>query len=150
SKDITLLSVATQTGTLTTGSIQGFVFKADGVTPIGGAPVIAYYQNRSQANVPCPATGVPPVEESECAVAVVNTGGDGSFLLDRIPSGDLRIYAFDQASLAQGAAHVVLAAGSVQPLNILLAGGLGTVNGRVVDPAGAPVAGARVGGGFSI
>jgi hypothetical protein len=149
-RDITLLGVATRDATLKTGTIQGFVYKPDGVTPIAGAPVIAFYQTRSQPGVPCPLIGDPPAEPAECAVAVVTSGPDGSFLLDKVPSGELRLYSFDQASLAQGGAHVVLPAGTSRALNILLAGGLGTVTGRVLDPGGAPVAGARVGGGFTL
>ena len=149
-RDLTLLSVATRDVTLKTGTIQGFIYAADGVTPIAGAPVIAYYQTRSLPNVSCPSEGAPPKEPSECAVAVVTSGGDGAFRFETVTSGGLRLYAFDQASLSQGGAHVVLPAAATRTVNILLAGGTGTVAGRVVDPSGAPVAGARVGGGFTL
>ena len=77
-KDITLLTVATRDVSLKSGTVQGFVYKPDGVTPIAGVPVIAFYQTRSQPNVPCPLTGEPPTEPAECAVAVVTSGPDGA------------------------------------------------------------------------
>ena len=43
-----------------------------------------------------------------------------------------------------------MAADATVSVNVLLSGGLGTVRGVVLDAAGAPVPGARVGGGFSI
>ena len=79
---------------LKSGTVQGFVYKPDGVTPIAGAPVIAYYQTRSQPNVPCPLTGEPPTEPAECAVAVVTSGPDGAFRIDTVPSGELRSVVF--------------------------------------------------------
>ena len=149
-RDITLLNVELREITIKNGVVQGFIYQADGVTPLGDVPVIAYYQNRSQPNVPCPAVGSPPVEPPECAVGVVRSANDGTFLFEKITAGALRLYAFDQGSLAQGGAHVVLPPDATRQLNILLAGGLGTVLGKVVDPAGNPVVGARVGGGFTL
>ena len=150
SRDLRLLDVNVNNATVHNGRIEGFVYRPDGVTPIAGAPVIAYYQSRSQPNVACPKVGEPPEDVAECAVAFVTSGPGGSFALDKVTSGEVRLYAFDQASLAEGGAYVLLPADSRRTSNILLAGGLGTVTGRVVDPAGAPLAGARVGGGFTL
>ena len=150
SRDLTLLDVEVRDATVHTGRIEGFVYGPDGVTPIAGAPVIAYYQSRSQPNIACPKTGEPPRDVAECAVAFVTSGPNGAFALDKVTSGEVRLYAFDQASLAEGGAYVLLPADVRRTSNILLAGGLGTVTGRVVDPAGVPLAGARVGGGFTL
>jgi hypothetical protein len=150
SRDITLLDVPKRDITIKTGTIHGFVYRPDGVTPIADVPVIAYYQNRSQANVPCPKSGFPPKELPECAVAVIRSAADGAFAFEKVTAGELRLYAFDGDSLSQGNAHVVLPADASRTLNVLLVGGLATVTGRVVDPAGAPVAGADVGGGFTL
>ncbi|HEX4915743.1 MAG TPA: hypothetical protein VFV51_17415, partial [Vicinamibacterales bacterium] len=149
-RDITLLDVELREVTIKTATVAGFVYRPDGTTPIGDVPVIVYYQNRSQPNVPCPPVGSPPKEPPECAVAVVRSAADGAFLFEKVTAGALRLYAFDQGSLAQGGAHVVVAADETRQVNILLGGGLGTVIGKVVDPGGNPVPGARVGGGFSL
>ena len=81
---------------------------------------------------------------------MTRTDAGGAFVFDRIPSGELRLTSFDQSGLEQGDASVRLQASGTVSLNILIVGGLGTVTGVVLDPSGAVVAGARVGGGLSI
>jgi hypothetical protein len=148
-RDFTLYDVNTAPIQPTVGTISGFVLRADGTTPVGDVPVYAYYRNRSQAAVRCPP---PPggIEPEECAIAVTRTDAGGAFVFDRIPSGELRLTSFDQSGLEQGDASVRLQASGTVSLNILIVGGLGTVTGVVLDPSGAVVAGARVGGGLSI
>lgn len=146
-RDLVLLDVA-RPGAITIryGTLRGVVLRADGSTPVGNVPVFAYYQHLSQPGVRCPGASPPP----ECAVAAARTGGAGSYVFDRVVAGNLRVVAFDEATLQQGTASTVLAPEATVDVNVLLAGGLGTVTGVVLDPAGDPVPGARIGGGLAI
>jgi hypothetical protein len=144
--DLILLTVDMTPITLKMGTVTGHTFKADGVTPIAQAPVIAWYQSGSQAGIPCP--GDPP--PGECAVGVVNSDPSGAYAFSAVIAGALRLQTFDQNSLSQGQVRVILAADGAVDANILLSGGFGTVRGTVLDPAGQPVVGARVGGGLSL
>lgn len=145
-RDITLLDVAKREVTVKFGSLSGHVLRADGTTPVAGVPVIVWYTHLSQPGVSCP--GVPaPVE---CAIAMMTSDGRGAFAFPKVTAGELRIQTFDQGAFSEGQARVLLAADAVVEANVLLASGLGTVNGIVLDAANNPVAGARVGGGLSL
>ncbi|MCU1382351.1 MAG: LamG domain protein jellyroll fold domain protein [Acidobacteria bacterium] len=143
--EFVLLTVETTQVTLKTGTITGTTLAADGVTPITGVPVIAWYQSNSQPQILC------PPGQGECAVAVVNSDRlTGAYRLDGVTAGTIRLQTFDQASLQQGEARVILPLDGTAAANILLSGGVGTVRGSVLDALGQPVAGARVGGGLSL
>ncbi len=146
-RDITLLRDDRIPPTVTFGAISGVVLRGDGTSPAADVPVIAYYKRDSQPGVECKATDADP---TECALAVVNTDANGAFTFAKLASGKFRLETFDQLTLQQGEAGIVLQAGGQANVTILLDLGLGTVNGVVLDPSGAPVAGARVGGGLSI
>ena len=126
------------------------MLRADGSTPVADVPVYAWYRNRSQAAVRCPPPFPGADEPEECTIAVTRTDANGGFAFERIPSGELRLTSFDQSGLEQGDASIRLAADRSASLNILIVGGIGTVTGVVLDPSGAVVPGARVGGGLSI
>ena len=133
---------------VTYGVLRGTVRRGDGVTPVVDVPVVAYYRNASQPDLHCPDAGANP--ELECAVATTRTTGDGSFVFDRIPAGSFRLETFDQVTIQQGEARVIVPAGGTGAATVLLGLGLGTVRGIVLDPGGRPVQGARVGGGLSL
>ena len=145
-RDITLLDVATRDVTVKFGALSGHVLRADGITPVAGVPVIVWYQHLSQPGVSCP--GVPA--SPECAIAMMTSDGQGRFSFPKLTAGELRVHTFDQGAFAQGQARVVLAADAAVETNVVLASGLGTVQGIVLDAANNPVAGARVGGGLSL
>ena len=83
-------------------------------------------------------------------IGVARTDAAGRFELAHISAGQIRLATFDQLTFQQGEARVTLPADGAVDANLLLAQGLGTVNGTVVDRGGTPVAGARVGGGLSL
>ena len=143
-RNLTLFSLTSPTVTVKFGTATGHVLRADGSSPVSAVPVVAYYQNGSQPGVQC------PPGQSECAVGVAQTDAAGRFELARITGGQLRLVTFDQLTFQQGEARVTLPLDGSVDANLLLAQGLGTVNGTVLDGGGSPVAGARVGGGLSL
>src|SRR5439155_2481266 len=134
-RDIVLLSVAHTNVTVKHGQAGGHVLRGDGVAAVGGVPVVAYYTNLSQPGVTC--AGIPPA--GECPVALATTDATGVFTFANLVAGRLRFTTFDQAAYQQGEVRTVLAADGSIDVNILLSSGLGTVNGLVLDPVGAPV-----------
>jgi protocatechuate 3,4-dioxygenase beta subunit len=143
-RDLTLLDVEQRKITVKHGTIRGRVYRADGVTPVGGLPVFAYYQSLSQPGVSCPPGSNP------CPIARATTGPDGSFSFVDITAGRLQLSSFDQTGLSQADVSVVLAENAVITANLLLSGGVGTVQGRVLTADGTPVNGAQVGGGLTL
>jgi 5-hydroxyisourate hydrolase-like protein (transthyretin family) len=129
--------------TVKKGTIGGHVLRTD-EGPTAGLPVIVFYQDGSQPGVRCPKPG------DECAIATGTTDADGHYLFANVPAGGLHVRSFDQETFQQGDATTVLTADSTATVNVILAGGLGTVKGRVLDPDGNGVAAARVGGGYSL
>ena len=148
-QDITLLNVQTTQITIQHGSLTGRVVPPDAASTVAGLPVVAYYENLSQPGVPCPGAGSAGALP-ECAVAIVQTDANGAFTFSNIVAGALRLQTFNQATLVQGVASVVVPANGTFDVTILMAGGLGTVQGTVLDPSGHGVAAARVGGGLSL
>ncbi|MEQ1871485.1 MAG: carboxypeptidase regulatory-like domain-containing protein, partial [Vicinamibacterales bacterium] len=147
-RDMTLFSVTFPTITVKFGTVTGHVLRADGRSPVADVPVIAYYRNETQPGVRCPGLA------GECAVAVSRTDASGAFTIDHISAGHIHLVTFDELTFQQGSALVTLpilpaSDGSVDA-TILLAQGLGTVNGTVLDASGRPVPNARVGGGLSL
>jgi hypothetical protein len=112
--------------------------------PAGGLPVILYYKQNSQEGVRCPG----PVDE--CAIALGTTDGDGTYVFKDVPAGGLHVRSFDQKTLQQGDATTVVPPDTHASLTVILGAGLATVKGIVLDPDGNGVAGARVGGGYSL
>lgn len=145
-RDLILMDASSEPITIKRGNVSGFVLEANGQTPAVGVPVIAYYQANSQPGIPCPGQYPPP----ECAVAVTTSAAGGAYAFPNVVAGSLRLQTFNQSSFEQGSVGVMLAEHQSLTANILLAGGLGTVRGIVLDPAGKPVAGASVGGGLSL
>lgn len=142
--EFVLLTVESTEVTLKTGTITGTTLAADGIGLVRNVPVIAWYQSGSQPGILCPTPG-------ECAVAVVNSDSvTGAYRMEGVTAGTIRLQTFDQTSLQQGEARVILPADGAISANILLAGGLGTVVGRVLDATGQGVPNARVGGGLSL
>ena len=79
------------------------------------------------------------------------TGVDGSFVVPSLPVGRYRVVATPPGAVSPQAVHdpassrtVDLAAGGYETVDLEVPGGSETVAGRVVDSAGAPVAGASV------
>jgi len=142
--NLVLLSETVQQITVQHGQLSGTVLRPDGTTPVGGVPVVAYYQDQSQPGVLCPGDPRPP----ECPVALVNADKNGAYLFASLIAGTLRINSFDQAVYQQGNIMVTLPADGKVKGNVLLKGGFGTVRGTVLDAVGKPVAGAQVGGGL--
>jgi len=145
-RDITLLDVEQRQTTVQHGTVRGHVLRTDGTTPAPNVPVFLWYAHLSQPGVLCPGNP-PPVE---CAVAGGQTDAQGAFTFPDVPAGSLRVSTFDQDGLQQGEARLQLQANGNVELNVLLVGGLGTVQGRVLAPSGDPVSGALVGGGLSL
>jgi len=135
--------------TVQKGALTGRVLLADTLAPVPDVPVVAYYKSRSQPNVKCGQLGPGP-EPAECAVAVTRTDVDGRFAFGDLASGEYRVTSFDQEGLTEGVIRIQLPANDTVDFNLLIAGGLGTVRGVVVDQAGQPVRDARVGGGLGI
>ncbi|MGE5243771.1 MAG: carboxypeptidase regulatory-like domain-containing protein [Betaproteobacteria bacterium] len=147
-RDLALVSVQQTQVTIQHGTLTGHVFRSDGSTPAAGLTTIAYYENASQPGVTCP--GAAANVAGECAVAVTTTDSAGAYAFASIIAGAIRISTFDQATLEQGGAQVVVPANGAFDATVLLTGGLGTVHGTVLDASGTPIAGARVGGGLSL
>ncbi len=146
-RDLVLLSEATQAVTVAYGTLAGTVLEGDGTSPVPNLPVIVYYRSGSQTGVTCPQ---PVPADLFCPVAATTTDAAGAFFFERIPAGELRVYTFDQARQAEGKAFIQLAADAEERVNVLLATGLATVKGIVLQPNGDPAAGAIVGGGLSL
>ena len=127
------------------GQVTGHVLRSTGADPTAGLPIVVYYTGLSQPGVGCP--GIPG---GDCAVALATTDADGAFAIPGVPAGRLRVSTFDQATLQEGEASLILAADSTGNVNIVISGGLGTVKGVVLDAAGAGVPGAQVGGGRTL
>jgi hypothetical protein len=147
--NLVLLTETVRKITVKYGVISGHVLRSDGASAVPGVPVYGYYQDNSQDGVRCPADSEgrrPP----ECAVATAVTSTVGAYSFPDIPSGDYRIYTFDQAASQEGSARITLAADGTISANILLNGGFGTIKGIVKDADGVPVADAEVGGGLSL
>jgi hypothetical protein len=131
--------------TVKRGQVTGHVLRSTGTDPVNGLPIVVYYEGLSQ-----PGVGCPDVPGGECAVALATTDADGAFSVPSVPAGQLRVSSFDQATLQEGDATLVLAADAVSNVNIVISGGLATVKGVVLDASGAGVAGAQVGGGRTL
>ena len=144
-RDVRLFDLTAPTIVTRYGTVTGHVLKGDGSAPASNVPVIAYYASGSQQRVNCPA-----LQPVECAVGTATTDAAGRFEISQIPAGQIRLATFDRASLEQGQARLTLPADATVDVNVLFSEGLATVNGIVVDGAGTPVAGARVGGGLSL
>lgn len=149
-RDIVLLTVEAARATIKTGSLSGHVLREDGATAVAGVPVAVYYRHLSQPKVECPQDPRSAGRALDCAVAVGRTDEAGRFAFAEVTAGALRIETFDEALLQTGEAGVLLAADGSASVNILLGAGLGTVEGMVIDAAGTPIEGARVGGGLSL
>ncbi len=149
-RDLVLLDVDATGVVVEYGAVSGRVLRRDGFTSVPEVPVIAYYANRSQPGVRCPPPPGGHNEPVECAVAVARTDTAGTFAFPRVVAGTLRVYAFDQAALAEGEVRVDLPPDGRIDFNLLVGGGLGRVHGVVVDRDGRPVPDARVGGGLTL
>ncbi|MCU0255404.1 MAG: Ig-like domain-containing protein, partial [Vicinamibacterales bacterium] len=149
-RDLVLLDVDTTGVVVKYGALTGRVLRRDGLTPVTDVPVIAYYANRSQADVRCPPPPGGHNEPAECAVAVVRSDASGAFAFPHVVAGSLRVYSFDQGALAEGEVRIGLPADGSFDFNLLIGGGLGKVHGVVVDRDGRPVTDARVGGGLTL
>ncbi len=147
-KDVVLLDVDTTQVTIKTGALSGHVLRSNGATPVAGAPVTVFYRHLSQPKVQCPS--IEGGNGTDCPIAVGKTDDAGRFEFPSITAGALRIETFDQATLQQGEAGVVLEPDGIASATVLLGAGLGTVTGAVLDSAGAPIEGARVGGGLTL
>jgi hypothetical protein len=143
-RNLTLLDIEQRKITVKHGTIRGRVYRADGLTAVSGLPVFAYYYSQSQPGVGCP-PGLDP-----CPIARTTTALDGSFEFVDITAGRLMVASFDQTGLSQAELSVVLAEKAVVTANLLLSGGVGTVQGRVLTADGTPVSGAQVGGGLTL
>jgi hypothetical protein len=126
------------------GVVSGHVTRSDGTGSLAGLPVIVYYIAGSQTSINCGA-GV-----EKCPVAIGKTDADGAFAFAGVPAGQLRVQSFDPATRQEGEAAQTLAADGHATLTVVITGGLGSVKGVVLDPAGHGVANARVGGGLSL
>jgi hypothetical protein len=152
-RDLTLLNLDMTGVTIKFGQIAGRVMRSDNLTPVEGAPVVAYYRNRSQVGVRCPLPPPPfysASEPEECAIAIASTDAEGAFSFPKVTAGELRVYSFDQAALQEGQVRLTLAENQTASFNLLLGGGFGTVRGVVLDQNGRPVPDAEVGGGLSL
>ncbi|MEO8677871.1 MAG: carboxypeptidase regulatory-like domain-containing protein, partial [Vicinamibacterales bacterium] len=143
-RDVRLFDLSSPAIVVKYGAVTGHVLKGDGASAAADVPVMAYYLSGSQLGVLCPGS------QTECAVGAAHTDSAGRFQFDQISAGQIRLATFDQTTLQQGEARVTLPGNGTVDARILLAQGLGTVNGSVINTAGEPVAGARVGGGLSL
>ncbi len=123
-EDLVLLPIADPGNPI--GTLRGQVFRSDGQTPAVGVPV---YTSRG---------------------GYMQTDETGSYRIEGLPSGSIEVRALDQALLESGTAATEVVANTVRTANVLLFGGLGSVRGVVLDPDGAPVANALVGGGLRL
>ncbi|MFO1432626.1 MAG: carboxypeptidase regulatory-like domain-containing protein [Candidatus Competibacteraceae bacterium] len=144
--DLTLLTEATRNSIATYGDLSGHVLEGDGSAPVANLPVIVYYLSNSQKDVICDR----PDAESYCAVAAGATDAAGAFAFSRLPAGQLKVYTYDQSRLQEAKLLVQLPPDGQAQANVRLAGGVGVVHGVVLDASGQRVAGAEVGGGFSL
>jgi hypothetical protein len=127
------------------GTVTGHVVRGAGTEPLGDLPVTVIYVNHSQPGVNCPVNF-----PAECPVAIGKTDATGGFTFAGVPAGQLRVESFDQATLQEGSASLQLAENAVAIANVVITGGLGIVEGDVVDAANHKVPGARIGGGRSL
>ena len=119
-------SVNLQVQLTTTGTVQGFYYMPDGVTPIPNATINLTAGGRVIGQA-----------------TTVSTGNIGSFTFDYVPAGSVQLNAQDPLSGRTG-----IAAGSIttqgQTLNLnVIAEGLDTIQG-VVTSDGSPLPGASV------
>jgi len=76
-----------------------------------------------------------------------HTDENGFFSVENIPTGDIEVHAFRQATYEQTAAKSFLQEGEDIDLTLVFPGSGGTVRGYVIDPFGSVVPGAKVAGG---
>ena len=146
-----LLDVDTTRVTVKHGTLSGHVLRADGATPVAGAAGHRLLPNNSQPGVMCPplkseqATGMRecPIDRHDRRAGRVRVRGD----LRRPPSRrDVRS---GDAAAGRRRRRCSRPTATVERQRAARRG-LGTVHGIVLDAAGQPVAGARVGGGLSL
>ena len=126
-----------------TAGCTGFVYQPDGSTPLGDVPVFAYYQNQEPAGRPLPGGGSPPWSRLNVPWPCREPRATGHSCSKRSRPALCASTPSTRGPLPREERTPFLPADETGELNVLLAGGLGTVRGRVVDPAGDPVAGAR-------
>lgn len=114
------------------GQISGLV--TDGSAPLGGVTISTTVNNQTVT------TGTP------------TTGAVGTYVLPNLPTPGTYLITYSLTGYGTRTIVVDLAAGQSQSgVNVAIAGGTGTVNGRVIDGAGNGIGGATVtvGGGPS-
>jgi hypothetical protein len=123
-RDLILVPLA-QT-TLLTGNVKGQVFHAADNTAAAG---VAVYSDRG---------------------GLATTDAAGSYEIDNLPAGPVRVTAIDQANLQQGLVATTVVGNATVIANLLIVGGTGTITGVVVSPSGQPVPNALIGGGMAL
>ncbi len=110
-----------------TVSLSGRVFRADGITPLPGVPVVL-------SVTPSAGNSFQTFVYSDAAAA---------FRFTDLPAGTLALRAYDPATGESGQATVSLAPGESQAVAVVFSG-LGSISGQVVRASGAPVPAAKV------
>ncbi|OGC00091.1 hypothetical protein A2V82_13030 [candidate division KSB1 bacterium RBG_16_48_16] len=122
------------------GVVAGRVLESDGVTGASnilvqvGGQVLSGMDLYSRSYT----TGV---------VGSAYTDANGYFRFENVPTGDIEVRAFRQATYEQTAAKSYLQEGEEVNLTLILPGSGGTVRGYVIDSLGNLVPGAKVAGG---
>ncbi len=123
------------------GTVSGRVLEGDGET--GASGVLVQISGRMLTGA-----GLHSREYGTGLVGSAHTDGSGFFLFENVPTGDVEVRAFRQATYEQADAKSYLDEEHGEKfLTLILPGSGGTVRGYVRDALGREVAGAKVAGG---
>lgn len=122
----TLVLLRPDQATVGLGSVEGQVFRADGVTPAANVPI---YTSRG---------------------GVTLTNASGAYRFDLLPEGPVSLRAIDPAAQEQADTRTTIVPSGTVAANLVLFGGFGTVRGVVFEEDGAPAANLPIYGGPAV
>ena len=108
------------------GSVRGQVFRSDGQTPASGVPIYT------------------------TSGGFATTDASGFYRIEGLSVGSITVQAVDLGRNEEARASLSIIEGTEVTANLVLFGGTGRVSGVVRSADGTPVAGAEVGGGFTL
>ncbi|MBP8291526.1 MAG: hypothetical protein KAX65_02060, partial [Caldilineaceae bacterium] len=122
----TLVLLTPDQATYGRGSVEGQVFRADGVTPATNVPIYHSHGGFTMTNA------------------------SGAYRFDLVPEGLVSLRAMDPAALEQADTRTTVVASDTVVANLVLFGGVGTVRGAVFEEDGTPAVDMPIYGGPAV